>query len=78
MNVRLIWGWPPEKPWMSQVAAILVPESSRLVVDDVIYLKDAEDKYGVEYRLSGSLSYGCDGPRWVGLGDEPKDLKQEK
>jgi hypothetical protein len=66
VNVQLTWGWPPEKPWISHVAAVLVQENGRWVVDDVIYLKNEQDKSDVDYRLSGSLSYGCDGPRWVG------------
>ena len=67
--VRLTWGLP-EKPFIWHVAAILVRENGRLVVDDVIFLKDEKDESGVDYRLSESLSDGCDGPRWVGYPDE--------
>jgi hypothetical protein len=71
--VRLTWGWAPEKPWISHVAAILVRENGRLVVNEVIYLKDESS---VDYRLSGALSAGCDGPRWVG--DKREDQKPQK
>ena len=46
-------------------------ENSRLVVDDVIYLKDEKDESSVDYRLSEALSGGCDGPRWVGENRSP-------
>ena len=74
--VRLTWGWPPEKPWISHVAVILLQENGRLVVDDVIYLRDNDTD--VEYRLSRSLSAGCDGPRWVGDRDERNDQKPQQ
>jgi hypothetical protein len=66
VDVRLMWGWPPERPWNSRVAPVLVRESGRLVLDDVIYLKDEKDESSEDYRLSQFLSSGCDGPHWVG------------
>lgn len=62
--VRLTWGAPPEKPLIWRVAAVLTQEDGHFVLDDVIYLKD--ENRGVEGRLSGYLSAGCDGPHWVG------------
>jgi hypothetical protein len=53
-----------ERPVMWQVATIVVRENGRYVLDDVIYLKDKDQTH--EYRLSGVLAQGCDGPRWVG------------
>jgi hypothetical protein len=66
MNVRLTWG-PPKDRWISHVAAIAIRENGHHVVNDVIYLKDKERD--VEWRLTESLSAGCDGPRWVGYSD---------
>lgn len=73
--VRLTWGWPPEKPWISHVAVVLLRDGGRLAVEDVIYLKDND--IDAEYRLSTALSDGCDGPHWVGYdyqrnGQKPK------
>lgn len=63
--VRLKWEEKQDKEiW--RVAAILVREDGRLVVDDVIYLRDVTRQSSVDYRLSGALSSGCDGPHWVG------------
>jgi hypothetical protein len=44
------------------VAAVVVREEGRPVVDDVIYLKDKDDPE--EGRLSELLVDGCKGPRW--------------
>jgi hypothetical protein len=69
--VRLTHGTPNTSSWwVWHVAAILVRENGRLVVDDVIFLKDEKDESGVDCRLSESLSDGCDGPRWVGYPDD--------
>ena len=62
--VRLGGGAPPDKPWTWEVAVRVVKKNEYPVVDDVIYLKDKDQDF--EYRLSDSLMYGCDGPRWVG------------
>lgn len=62
--VQLTVGDPPDKPLVWYVAAEVVRENGRPVVDDVLYLKDKNGE--VESRLSKELSSGCDGPRWVG------------
>ncbi len=62
--MRLTWGAPPEKPLNWSVAAVVVREDNRFVLDDVIYLKDQNRE--VEARLSQYLSAGCDGTHWVG------------
>ena len=62
--VRLTVGDPPNKPLVWYVAAVVVREDGRPVVDDVLYLKGENGE--VESRLSKDLSSGCDGPRWVG------------
>jgi hypothetical protein len=69
--VRLTWREPHDKlpTVIWHVAAIVVRENGHYVVDDVVYLKDKD--LDVESRLSEYLSYGCDGPRWVGHGDQP-------
>lgn len=72
--VRLNWGWPPEETWTTHVAAILAPENGRLVVNDVVYLKN--NGMDVEYQLSKALSAGCDGRHWVGYGRSPNSEKQ--
>ena len=72
IHVRLTLGTPHTSSWwVWQVAVILVRENGRLIVDDVIYLKDEKDGLGVDYRLSEALSDGCDGPRWVGERSTP-------
>jgi len=65
--VKLTGGLPPEKPWIWQVAAIVVPQNGRFAVDDVIFLKYVD--WIPEYRLSELLGIGCKGPRWVGYRD---------
>ena len=63
VHLRLTWGMPPEKPWLSYVALVVRRENGRYVVDDLLYLKDNHD---VESRLSKILSEGCNGSHWVG------------
>lgn len=75
--VKLKW-WeapanPPDKyhttidrPYIWNVAPIVVRENGRLVVDDVIYLKDPKNNHDVESRLSQVLSIGCKGSHYVG------------
>lgn len=60
---------PPFRPWSWRVAAVLTRENDQYVIDDVIYLKTGNEL--ADYRLSQALSWGCDGPRWIGL---PKRL----
>lgn len=61
--LRLHTGEPgyPVETWL--VAATMVLENGRPVLDDVIYQPDI---YGNDHRLSGALSVGCRGGRWVG------------
>ena len=72
--VRLTWEEPPAPMWIWQVAAVIVQENGRFVVDDVIYLKDKNRL--VESRLSEYLSAGCDGPRWVGDSERRDRVKK--
>ena len=65
VGVRLTYR-PSDGPGSWRVAAIVVREDGRLVVDDVIFLKDETRPGDVDWRLSQSLSAGCDGSRWVG------------
>jgi hypothetical protein len=76
VRVRLTRGAAPENPLIWRVAAVVVPESGRFVVDDVIYLKD--EARDVDSRLSEYLSAGCDGARWVGYGGRRNDVKQQR
>jgi hypothetical protein len=62
--VRLTEGALPEKPWTWDVAAIVISENGRFVIDDVVFLRDENDD--TESRLSEVLTRGCDGSRWVG------------
>ena len=71
--VRPTWGIPPEKPLVWRVAAVVAHEDDNLVVDDVIYQKD--QNRDADARLSAYLSPGCDGPRWVGYGNQQSGLK---
>jgi hypothetical protein len=66
--VRLTRSAAHEKPFSWRVAAVVIRENGHFVMDDVIYLKNEE--LGVEDRLSKDLSAGCDGPRWVGFGNQ--------
>jgi hypothetical protein len=70
--LRLALGSTPADTETWHIAVIVLRENGRLVVDNVIYLKDEKDESGVDYRLSEYLSYGCDGPRWVGDRDQQK------
>jgi hypothetical protein len=65
--VRLTEG-PREKPWDWEVAAIVIRESGRFVINDVVFLKDKD--FDTESRLSEILQRGCDGPHWVGYGNK--------
>jgi hypothetical protein len=67
--VKLTWGDPPDKPLTWYVAAVVVHENGRAVVDDVLYLKDQNGD--VESRLLKDLSPGCVGARWIGEGGHP-------
>lgn len=67
--LRLTYGMP-ESPLTWHVAAIVVREDGRFVIDDVIYLKDKTRD--IESRLSQTLTSGCDGSRWIGY-DKPRN-----
>ena len=69
--IRLTEGNPGAKPWTWRVADRVALEGGKYVIDDVIFPK--EEDTDTETRLSGILMSGCDGPRWVGLGDNSKD-----
>jgi hypothetical protein len=60
------YGKPPDPThtfdW--HVAAVVVSEEGRFVVNDVLLVKDDSTK--IALRLTGSF-LGCDGPRWVGF-----------
>jgi hypothetical protein len=59
-----------EKPYSWQVALILVHEDNRLLVDNVIFLKDNSNPGSNNgYQLSEELTDGCNGRRWVGYRD---------
>jgi hypothetical protein len=68
VDVTLTYEDPPgdRHPW--GVAAIVVRENDHYVLNDVIYLKDAD--LPVESRLSDALSDHCDGPYWKGYGTQ--------
>lgn len=66
--VTLTWG-SSANPWNWRVAAVVLQEGGRFVVDDVIFLKD-EKTLEDESRLSETLAAGCDGPHWVGYGKQ--------
>jgi hypothetical protein len=78
--VRLTWGRPPDGPWVSHVAIVLVEENGRFVVDDVLYLKEVKnlESESLDGQLSQSLSEGCNGPHWVGFGEHRENLTQQK
>lgn len=62
--VRLVWGDPPDEPWVWYVAAVVIRENDRPVVDDILYL--ANKKGVIDSRLSERLSAQCDGGRYSG------------
>jgi hypothetical protein len=59
------YGRPPNpaNTFQWRVAASVITEGGKFVVDDVLFLKD--DSTQIESRLSDSFP-GCDGSRWVG------------
>jgi hypothetical protein len=64
VKVRLTEGVPSEKPWTWEVAAIVIREDGRFVINDVVFLKDED--VDIETQLSEILKRGCDGSHWVG------------
>jgi hypothetical protein len=67
--LRLMYADSPGHLRTWRVATIVVREDGHFVIDDVIYLKDKD--IPVESRLSGGLSYQCEGSHWVGY-DKPQ------
>jgi hypothetical protein len=65
--MRLTEG-PQEKPWNWQVAVVVMSEEGKLVINDVIFLRDKDVE--TESRLSELLTVGCDGSHWVGSGNK--------
>jgi hypothetical protein len=77
VELFIIFGMPTNPdPLVWHVAAMVVREDGKFVVNDVIFLKDYSTLEN-EFRLSEVLRAGCKGPRWVGYG-EPNDLKQQR
>jgi hypothetical protein len=64
--LKLTWGDPHAKPFNWPVAAILTRENGRLVLEEVVYLKDEATNVTADYRLSQVLSSGCRGTHWIG------------
>ncbi len=62
--VKLTLGVAPEKPLIWYIAAVVVRENSRPVVEDVLFLKNNGRE--IDSRLSEALAAGCKGSRWVG------------
>jgi len=60
------YGKPPDPThtfdW--HVAAVVISEEGRFVVNDVLLFKDDSTK--IASRLTDSFT-GCDGPRWIGI-----------
>lgn len=70
MDVRLTLQEPPSPTWIWLITAIVVRENGHFAIDDIVFRKDVDlDR---DLRLSDLLSEGCDGPRWVGYGDQRK------
>lgn len=71
VDVELMYR-PSDGPGVWRVEAIVVREGGNFVVDDVIFLKNESSgpQAPGESRLSELLSQGCDGPRWVGYGNQ--------
>ncbi|HEY1804220.1 MAG TPA: hypothetical protein VGG45_07035 [Terracidiphilus sp.] len=81
--VKLTWDKPTERAWTWRVADVVVRENGHYVIDDVIYINDSDYSDNpaskpAEWRLSGYLSAGCNGPHWIGytLPKEPEALAQ--
>ena len=69
VELIIMYGLPAHpQPSVWYVAAVVVRENGQFVVDDVIFLKDYSTLTN-EFRLSEVLRAGCNGPRWVGYGN---------
>jgi hypothetical protein len=62
------YGKPPDpiQTFNWQVAAVVISEAGRYVVNDVLFFED--DSTRIASRLTDSFA-GCDGPRWVGINE---------
>jgi hypothetical protein len=77
VELIIMYGLPAKpEPSVWYVAAIVVRENDQFVVDDVIFLKDYSTLEN-EFRLSEVLRAGCNGPRWVGYGDQENAPKRQ-
>jgi hypothetical protein len=67
------YGRPPNpaNTFHWRVAASMISEDGKFVVDDVLFLKDDSTK--IASRLTDSFT-GCDGSRWVGVAQNPDDI----
>lgn len=81
--VRLKWEEPSDlRPMRTEplardtwrVAAVVVRENGRLVVDDVIWLKDKW--WNADLRMSDYIAQGCDGPHWIGHGNKQTEPRR--
>ena len=78
VELFIIFGMPANPdPSVWHVAAIVVREDGKFVVNDVIFLKDYST-LEPEFRLSEILASGCDGGRWVGRGDQRNDPNRQR
>lgn len=68
------YGRPPDPrdTFQWRVAAVVTLEDGRFLVDDILFFKDDTQVVPktVETSLSQMLTMGCNGPRWVGYGNE--------
>ena len=71
-HLRLTWGTQEQLVW--RIVAIVITEDARPVVNDVIFLKD--ETMDDTFRLSEYLTHGCEGPHWVGYGNQPSGNPQ--
>jgi hypothetical protein len=70
VELWIIYGTPAKpEPLVWHVAAIVVHEDAKYVVNDVIFLKDYSTNEP-NFRLSEVLRLGCDGAHWIGYGKQ--------
>jgi hypothetical protein len=58
---------PGDGPGSWHLTDQVVQENGRFVLDDVFFSKEASEESST---LTGILSEGCDGPRWIGEGNQ--------
>jgi len=77
VELFIIFGMPTNPdPSVWHVAAIVVREDGKFVVNDVIFLKDYST-LEPEFRLSETLASGCNGSRWVGRRKQSDDKRDK-